>query len=430
MYRIIFINRFFYPDSSATSQLLTDLAIELVKQGLQVRIVTSRKLYQGQQRPLLKREIYKGVQIDRIWSHSFKNLGLAGRVLDYIIFYLAATFRLLITTRSGDILVAKTDPPLMSILVRLIGSLRQAKTINWLQDIFPEVAEQLGMAPKGHGIGTIIRGLRNWSLRNADANVALGKRMHQQLLSFNVPDDKIYIIPNWADGQLVTPIKHNQNHLRKEWGLTNKFVIEYSGNMGRAHEITTILKTAEVLRKFPNIVFLWIGGGIKYGELKQKVKSSGLSNFIFKDYQKKDQLGLSLSAADIHCVILSSNLEGLIVPSKFYGIAAAGKPTIFIGDKKGEIAQIIEKAECGYSVSRGESEKMAKLLLNLSQNPGINQRLGQNARTVFDQKYNLSNATQKWTKLCNAVQDADRVNFVLKHSLRKRGKTARLKLTY
>jgi len=246
MYRITFINRFFYPDSSATSQLLTDLSTELVKQGLQVKIITSRQLHQKRSQPLPKKESHNGVQIHRVKTFNFAQFGIVGRALDYITFYILATFRLLITTHSTDILVAKTDPPLMSILVRLIGSLRQAKTINWLQDIFPEVAEQLGMAPKGHGIGTVIRGLRNWSLRNADANVVLGKQMHKRLLSFGVPDEKIQIIQNWADGNLITPISHNENPLRHKWGLTNKFVIAYSGNMGRTPDDRFLLPQAPI----------------------------------------------------------------------------------------------------------------------------------------------------------------------------------------
>jgi glycosyltransferase involved in cell wall biosynthesis len=419
MYRITFINRFFYPDSSATSQLLTDLSTELVKQGLQVKIITSRQLHQKRSQPLPKKESHNGVQIHRVKTFNFAQFGIVGRALDYITFYILATFRLLITTHSTDILVAKTDPPLMSILVRLIGSLRQAKTINWLQDIFPEVAEQLGMAPKGHGIGTVIRGLRNWSLRNADANVVLGKQMHKRLLSFGVPDEKIQIIQNWADGNLITPISHNENPLRHKWGLTNKFVIAYSGNMGRAHEISTILETAESLQEHSDIVFLWIGGGVNYGKLKQEVQRRGLTNFVFKGYQDQDQLKLSLSVADIHFIILSSNLEGLIVPSKFYGVAAAGRPTIFIGDRRGDLVKLIQDAECGYSFNEGEGGEIAKLLIYLSMNPDIIETLGVNARIAFEKNYRLSYATTKWEKLCNNVQESTRANFLLRNSLRK-----------
>lgn len=410
--KIIFINRFFYPDISATSQLLTELSTLLSAQGQNIHIVTGRRLYDDKSRLLPKSETHQGVAIHRILTTTLGQYGLPGRAIDFIVFYLAATISLLFITRPGDILVAKTDPPMMSILVRVVGSLRRAKTINWLQDIFPEIAEQLGMLPRGYGIGNLIRGLRNWSLKYANANVVLGERMYKKLQTLGIPDNKIHIIHNWSNQNHIIPIPHHRNSLGKQWGLEGKFIVAYSGNMGRAHNFETILHAAKKLNKFDNIRFLWIGGGIKRKAVQQQARELGLSNFIFKGYQPREKLPESLGVADLHLAVLSPNLEGLIVPSKFYSAAAAGRPILFVGDENGELSTIIKAAGCGYSFTEGEGDKLAKSILYLSRHPDVVKKMGNNARKAFERQYGLDTAAEKWLTLFKTIKASPRESFI------------------
>ena len=251
--RYIFINRFFYPDHSATSQLLTDLAVALAESGEMVTVICSRQSYDDPQVELSPRERHQGVEIVRLWTTRFGRSNLAGRAVDYLTFYLSAAWRLLILIRKNDVVVAKTDPPMLSVLAGPIARLRGAKLVNWLQDLFPEVAMAVGPGKDG-AMGPVYRFmkvLRDRSLRAADMNVVLGERMAERVLALGVAQDKVRVISNWADARVLKPVLHEENDLRSAWGLDGKFVVGYSGNLGRAHDYETLIDAIDLLESNP-----------------------------------------------------------------------------------------------------------------------------------------------------------------------------------
>src|SRR5208283_2559576 len=261
--RIVFVNRFYAPDHSATSQMLTDLAVELVACGMEVSVVTSRLRYDGPGEPLQARETLDGVSVFRVRTSAFGRSTLAGRAIDYASFYFAAAGRLFALLQPGDVVVAMTDPPLISIPVGWVGRVSGARSVNWLQDIFPEVAAALGMAVSRGVSGRMLTWLRNGSLRKAMVNVVLGTLMRERVAALGVDPRMINVIPNWTDGEAVRPVPRGANPLRAEWGLDSRFVVGYSGNMGRAHEFQTIVDAATALQGEQEIVFLFIGAGVQ-----------------------------------------------------------------------------------------------------------------------------------------------------------------------
>src|SRR5262249_20173242 len=150
--------------------------------------------------------------------------------------------------------------------------------------------------------------------------------------------DAIEVIENWCDGQAVKPLPAQANGLRAEWGLSDRFVVGYSGNLGVAHEFETIIEAADMLRERRDIVFLFVGGGARLQHLNDQVRQRGLQNVVFRPYQARARLTESLCVPDVHLVCLRTDMEGLVVPSKFYGVLAAGRPCLFIGDPEGEVA--------------------------------------------------------------------------------------------
>jgi colanic acid biosynthesis glycosyl transferase WcaI len=218
---LIFVNRFFHPDHSATSQMLSDLAFALAKEGRSVHVVTSRLRYDAPEARLPARETIGGVEIHRVPTTGFGRSRLILRALDYATFCLCAARALRALARQGDIVIAKTDPPMLSMVVAPIARLRDADQVNWLQDVFPEVATALG-AGRSRLSGAIFRGLRqvrDRSLRRARANVVLGRHMAEHVGRLGVADNRIRLIPNWADGTLLRPLAHDRNPLRTLWGL-------------------------------------------------------------------------------------------------------------------------------------------------------------------------------------------------------------------
>lgn len=402
--KIIFINRYFHPDHSATSQLLSDLAFYLAGEGMRVHVIASRQRYDDPNAMLLKSEIVEGVHVSRVWSSRFGRKRLSGRALDYLTFYLSAMWRLIWLARSGDTVIAKTDPPLISIVAMLAARLRGARLVNWLQDVFPEIAEKLAVPGVSGTVANVLRDLRNRTLKKASVNVVVGHSMQQRVATVaGLRADQVTVIENWADGELIYPVKPENNTFRNEWGLDGKFVVGYSGNMGRVHDFETVLSAAQKLLNTRRIAFLFIGNGAQRKNIEDRAHEQALQNVILKPYQPIELLAQSLSVPDVHLVTLQAGMEGLVLPSKFYGIVAAGRPVIFVGDSHGEIARIIEEAQCGVAVQRGDWIALVSQLKRLESDPKLCSELGQNARRLFDMKYQKPLAMQAWKELLSKI---------------------------
>jgi colanic acid biosynthesis glycosyl transferase WcaI len=400
--RVVFVNRYFFPDLSATSQMLSDLAFRLVQQGIDVHVVCGDRLYDDPSNQLPVEERISGVQVHRARTSSFGRGRLVGRAIDYASFYVTASLKLFGLLRRGDTVVAKTDPPLISIVAAIIAKLRGARLVNWLQDVFPEVASHLGANPLPIWLDEQLKRLRDYSLSIAQTNVVLGTRMREHLEQRQIPSERIRIIENWADGDAVIPKAVGSSQLRTQLGIDDKFVMGYSGNLGRAHEFDTMLTAAERLRLDEGIVFLMIGGGAKMEQLQSAVTAKQLPNFRFLPYQPRHLLSDSLAAADVHLACLLPQLEGLIVPSKFYGILAAGRPTVFIGDPDGELARIITSTRCGIAVPVGASDALVDAIYRLAADKIARERMGACARELFLEKYTVGRAAQQWMEALQA----------------------------
>jgi len=401
--KLIFVNRYFYPDQSATSQLLSDLAVYLAERGHRVDIVCSRQIYTDPQAALDRTEIYRGIRIHRVWTSRFGRDHLAGRALDYLTFYMTALLCLLRVIERGDIVVAKTDPPLISVLAALAVRIKGGVLVNWLQDLFPEVAERLGV--KGiDRLSPILRRLRNYSLNRARWNVVIGEQMAECLRSEVSKPDTVRVIPNWALTEVGPDDVALARTLREQWGLGNRFVVGYSGNMGRGHEFETIMSAAVALKDNRDIVFLFVGDGAQRPWLEQTVANEGLENVLFKPYQPIERLSASLCVPDVHLISLLPEMEGLIVPSKFYGVVAAGRPVIFIGDTVGELGQEIQRAAIGRSFNIGDKASLVEHILQLSAEKSIRDQQCACSRELHRSTYSRENRLKSWRDLLDGAK--------------------------
>lgn len=401
--RIVFVNRYYDPDPSATSQMLTDLARGVAARGHETHVVCSRQLYDDAAKRLAPGEMRYGVRVHRVATTRFGRRRLPGRALDYASFYFTCALMLLNVLRRGDVLVAKTDPPLLSILAAPIAKIKGAALINWQQDVFPEVASHLGANPLPAWLDRWVRRVRDASLRAARMNVVIGGRMREHLAARGISEDKLCVIENWADGDMIKPKATGASVLRARQGFAGRFVVCYSGNLGRAHEFETLLTAAQMLKGEPKFIFLFIGGGAKTNALKRAVAQHGLESFRFLPYQSRDALEDSLAAADVHVVSLLPALEGLIVPSKLYGILAAGRPLIFIGDADGDIGRVVDRAKCGRHIDVGDAAGLRDVLRSLEAQPEALVHMGARAAKLFSEKYELPRALERWIAVIEAA---------------------------
>jgi glycosyltransferase involved in cell wall biosynthesis len=233
--------------------------------------------------------------------------------------------------------------------------------------------------------------------------------MAGHLCELGIPRDRTRVIANWQDGALVRPVAHEENPLRRAWGLEGDFVVGYSGNLGRVHELATVLDAMALLQTRTvmagaaegagaRIRFLFIGGGAQQRVLRDEIAARHLRNAILKPYQPRNELSHSLSAADVHLVTLKPEFEGLIVPSKFYGIAAAGRPTLFVGDPDGEIARLIAAHDCGSTVPCGDAMALAALIEALAHDRARRETMGRSARAMLEAHFDKSVAVAQWVE--------------------------------
>jgi glycosyltransferase involved in cell wall biosynthesis len=227
--------------------------------------------------------------------------------------------------------------------------------------------------------------------------------MADKVASRGILKDRIHVIANWSEDDEIVPVAASDNPLRREWGLENKFVVGYSGNLGRAHEFDTVLGAAERLRSNSDIVFLCIGGGHLLNALAKSVQERGLGNFRFMDYQDQALLKFSLCASDVHWISLKPEVEGLIVPSKVYGIAAAGRPVIAICAKNGEIAKLVEQYQCGCVVEPGNADALVNSILQLSQDIELRTKMGRHARAMLEAHFTRRQALERWRYLLEHI---------------------------
>ena len=227
----------------------------------------------------------------------------------------------------------------------------------------------------------------------------------RERLGQHVPPSKLCVIENWAASEAAGP-RSAPSELRTRLGLAGKFVVGYSGNLGRAHEFETLLEAAGLCGSDPDIAFLMIGGGAGMTALERAVASRGLGNFRFLPLQPRDLLDDTMAAADVHWLSLLPALEGLIVPSKLYGILASGRPVLFIGDPDGEVARVIGPAGAGLSVSIGRPAELAAQIAHLKSDPALRAQMGGNAYRLYREKYTGQRALDRWMALLSPTDTA------------------------
>jgi len=390
--RLIILNQFFYPDHSATSQLMTELAESLVERGVEVTALAGRGRYAGGEK-LTGRESHNGVCIERAWATSFGKKSLSARICDYLSFYLGATWMLL-KLRRHDVVMALTTPPLIGLVALVIGRLRRMRVVMLVQDVYPDIAVALGALRPQSLVTKTIELISNQVLKRSDRIVVLSESMRKRIAQ-KVGDaraSRIDIIHNWADGDDIQPLTKSDNPFIAKHNLADKFVVLFSGNFGRVNEFKTVLEAVKLLRDRNDVVFLFVGGGAKEKELEDFRQTHCLSNIRMLPYEPRQSLRYSLAAGDTLLVTLADGLAGLSVPSKTYAIMAAGRPLLFVGDPNCDVTTIIEEHNCGAVIESGDSARLAEVIVTWASNRCQTEKLGASARLAFEKRFDRTHA--------------------------------------
>jgi colanic acid biosynthesis glycosyl transferase WcaI len=383
--RVVFFNRSYYPDYGATGQLLTELCEDLVSRfGFDVTVVAGMPL-SGEQalRPVhwfwpVRREEHNGVRILRVWSTAHPTRKFTGRISNYLSYFSSAAIAALRIGRP-DVIVSLTDPPIIALTASAAASVTGAKFVFLCEDVFPEVIRLLENF-QNEKVEAILGRISRYIVRRADRIVALGDTMKRRLIETKHADAaKISVIHNWADTEAIRP-GSKDNPFARAHGLVDKFVVMHSGNVGLSQDVDGLLDVAERLRDLPDVVVAIVGEGARKAFLQAEAVRRGLENVRFFPYQPKASLNESFATADIFIVSLKRGLEGFIVPSKLYGILAAGRPFIAAVEGDCEAAQIARDHNCGIVVEPGNRDQMVDAIRRLHAQPEERTRLSGNAR--------------------------------------------------
>lgn len=405
---VVLLNQAFHPDVVATAQMGKDLADHLVRQGHSVSAVASRSIYGKKGAALPAREridvkrpdgsLAGHIDVHRVGFSLFGKASIAARLLDFALFYLLATLRVL-TIKKPDVVVSYTTPPFIALVGLLCKWIRGSKAVYWVMDLYPDVAVACGVMRDTGRATKLFEWLNRFMLRNSDASVVLGRCMRDRVLSKGVPADKVELVPVWSDLAELTPVAPDDNKLRKEWNLTGKVVVMYSGNLGLGHDATTICGAMQRLKDRADIAFVFIGGGKRRAEVEAFIREHAIANAQYRDYVARDRLNESLGLADMHLISLKQGVEGIMVPSKLFGIMAVARPGVFVGEPSSEIARVLDESHSGIMVREGDADGLARAIDELAHDPARRAAMGKNAIEHVHGRYDALSACTMWERL-------------------------------
>ena len=382
----------YWPDNTAVSQMITAVAEDARKAGHPVTVVTSAKGY-NQNETYGRSESHHGVNIVRVGGLSLNRHRAAGRVLNYVAFVGLSTIRALRLPKP-DCFVVTSVPPLSLWTGVLFSRLRRVPVVYVIEDLYPDILFASGLVRRESIWGrTLHRVFANW-MRQMTATIVLGDYMKRRLLETypRLVEKHVYPIHNWQDGDSLHPAARSSS-------AGSPVVFQYSGNLGTAHDFATMMTAVRRLRDEAEIEFEFIGRGKHLDYIEREIRQGQLSNCRVRDYVPQAQLNDSLNRADVCLVTLGRGYEGLIVPSKIYGIMAVGKPALYVGPSSGEIPDLIREHAIGWVVEPGDDNRLVEVIREAARRPDVREEYGANARRAFDMFYERKIATAKYVEV-------------------------------
>lgn len=389
---VLAISQFYGTDSAAVGKFLADAAAAVVAAGHKFRVICTKDTYRGlndrdvedAQSVTDKARNGRGIEVVRLPHMSFAHTP-ARRILSYATYYMGAVWKAISGPRP-DVVLTLTAPPGLAWIGWMLQRLRGSRHVIWEMDLYPDIAVALGITGASD-----LKGILDYPRRRADAVIALGECMKERLLTHGVPEKQIHVIENWADGQKIYP---------RPFPESSPLRLQYSGNLGLAHDLGTIQGAIERLANDPTIVFEFVGGGPQRAQLEELCRAQQIRNITFRAYAQDENLCASLGEAHIGLITQNAATVGAVVPSKTYGVMAAGRPILYIGPTRATPARTIERFDCGWCVPCGDVDGLVGLLQYLVQHSEEVAEKGRRGREAFVMYHDVESGVQK---VCNAL---------------------------
>ena len=409
--RILILHMRFHPDLTGTGPLVTDLAVDLAAMGDEVTVVTSMPHYGRRDVPseyrgrLLHRSDFQGVDVWRTFVYVPPNPSGFHRSINYLGYTFMSVVAGLLSGRHNVILCV--NPPItVGLSGWLVSLARRTPMVFNVQDIWPDCLVIIGQVRNPLLIRTF-QYLEKLIYRVSARVTVLSEGMKQNLIGKGVSEDKVVVIPNWADVNHIRPVL-KENSFRITHNLNGHFVVMFAGNLGYIAVLNTVLDAARLLQHDSRILFLIVGQGNAKPSLVKRAEALGLTNVRFLPTQPKERLPEMLGAADISLVTLNRRLGQLNVPSKTYSIMASARPILAAVPTDSEIARLVQEADCGVWVPPEDPQSLAQSVQQLSQQPELLQRYGANGRSYVVEHFDRKVLTKRYHQLLHQVASTKR----------------------
>jgi putative colanic acid biosynthesis glycosyltransferase WcaI len=394
--RILVLNQYYWPGVEATAHLLSELC-EALAEDFEITVVTGR--LRG--RPdLPAREVRHGVEILRVESAAHDRSQLFRRGLNYLT-YLATALRTGLASPRVDAVVCGTDPPIVGDLGLIVARRHRAPLIVISEDVFPEIAVALHRLENGLLVRLLSVLVRTY-LRRADRVVAIGETMRRRLEAKGARPERLRVIPNWTDVKALRP-GNKTNSWSQAQALDSGFVVMHSGNVGHAQDLDTLVRATTLLRDVDDLRVVVIGTGARHAQLVSLAERLEADHVRFIDFQPRELLSETLATADVHVVGLARGLAGYIVPSRLYGILAAGRPVIVAAEDESETAQLVREFACGIVVPPGEPLALAEVIRACHDGVYDLADMGRRARDYAETQGDIRFAVARYRELLGEV---------------------------
>jgi colanic acid biosynthesis glycosyl transferase WcaI len=399
---LLIFSQTFVPDPAAVGQHVADVAIAMARRGHRVIVYASARGYEDPTRTYPRRENLHGVEVRRLPLASFGKSSIPVRVVGTFLFMFQCLIAGLFTRRIDGIFFS-TSPPLIGVIASIIHIVRDIPIAYWAMDLNPDQLIAMGKISPHGLIADFLESVNRFILRESALVIALDRFMADRLTSRIELPGQLLVLPPWShDEQMRLPATHQTNAFRARHHLDGKFVVMYSGNHSPCHPLTTLLEAAVRLRENATIVFLFVGGGSGKREVESYIQQHQLTNVISLPYQPLAELGDSLSAADVHVVVLGDAMVGIVHPCKIYGAMTVARPILYLGPKPSHIGDLLDSGEIGVRVDHGDVEGAVAALRQLRENGTANLReMGAAAERLLQERHSQEMLRDR---LCAALE--------------------------
>lgn len=400
---LLILTQFFPPDFAATGQLIEELVSQLSRQDVNVNVFTGQPGYAFAKGDAPQVEKTDSVWVKRSRTSQLLPSGLKGKALNGLLFALRVILHLVRRSRQYDVMLVTTAPPFLPVIGYIANLFLGTRYVCLLYDLYPDIAIELDVVKANHPIARMWRAINRQVWRRSASIIVLSPSMKQRIIE-HCPEveRKISIIHSWSNEKQIVPIAKSENWFAKAHELIDPFVVIYSGNMGRCHDIDTLFEAARLLKDEP-ILFVCIGGGAKREKLIADIEASGVKNFRFLPYQEKAVLPYSLTASDLSLVSVAAGMESLVAPSKLYPAMATGRPIAAICPATSYLGPLLKTASCGAAFKNGDGQQLADFIRMLSADRSKAQRLGDAGRKYLESNFTPEIISKQYLKVMKAA---------------------------